>query len=93
MEKMHKLINYGFQVQKQQVIVNGNASVVEKRILVLSCPTCNIPFFSEGFTGSIGDFLKALEQQNDFINYCPRCGQPLSIPTLVEAEGKENGKE
>lgn len=90
---MHKLINYGFQVQKQQVIVNGNPSVVEKRILVMSCPTCNAPLFSEGFNGSIGDFLKAVEQQGDVIKYCPSCGQPLSIPTLIEVEGKENGKE
>ena len=87
MENLSKIIDYEIVSQPQQVIVNGVSGEVIKKSLVLSCPTCKSPLHASGFEGKLKDFFDVLEQQGKVVDYCPVCGQKLTIPVLVNNNG------
>lgn len=85
MEQLSKIIDYEIVSQKQQVSINGVTGEVIKKELVLSCPSCKTILYSNGYQGHLDLFFNSVEQQGGLVDYCPKCGQKLIAPMIVEA--------
>ena len=84
-KELKKILNIEQEYTEHNINFNGQDVVQKVPHCFATCPTCGEVIADFGNAQRV-HILKSLETQDLVINYCPKCGQALEIPCLIEGE-------